>query len=270
MGRKSLKNIINLIDAEKSEMPVEQSFLNDLNRSIELTDEKNSRPGSKTYKPSGMNCIRQSYYVITGASEDEHNANSGIIGICESGTDRHERIQQAVIDMWHNDMDCEYINVANFVRQRELDKYLDIVKEPDFSKKEYETKLYHKTLNMSFLCDGIIKYHNHYYILEIKTEASFKFNERKGVDLSHYHQATAYSIAFGLDDVLFLYECRDNCSKKAFMLHVTDDMKQELLSYIEECDSYIKKLKVPPIPENVPKKACSWCNYKGRCNTDAQ
>jgi CRISPR/Cas system-associated exonuclease Cas4 (RecB family) len=122
---------------------------------------------------------------------------------------------------------------------------------------------------MSFLCDGIIKYRGHYYILEIKTEASFKFNERKGVDPSHYHQATAYSIAFGINDVLFLYECRDNCSKKAFMLHVTDDMKQELLSYIEECDSYIKKLKVPPIPENVPKKACSYCNYKGRCNTDA-
>lgn len=268
MARNSLKNIFNLIDAEKADLSVEQSFLNDLNRSIELTDENNARPGSKTYKPSGMNCIRQSYYVITGAEQDEHNSGSNIIGICESGTDRHERIQQAVIDMWHNDMDCEYINVANFVRQRGLDEYLDIVKEPDLSKREYETKLYHKSLNMSFLCDGIIKYKGHYYILEIKTEASFKFNERKGVDPSHYHQAIAYSIAFGIDDVLFVYECRDNCSKKAFMYHVTDEMKQDLLGYIEECDSYIKKLKVPPIPSDVAKKTCSYCSYKGRCNKD--
>ena len=268
MARNSLKNIFNLIDAEKEELSVEQSFLNDLNRSIELTADKNARAGSKTYKPSGMNCIRQSYYVITGAEGDEANSNSTVIGICEAGSDRHERIQQAVLDMKSNDMDCEYINVADFVEMRGLNEYLDIVKRPDFAKGEYETKLYHKTLNMSFLCDGIIKYKGHYYILEIKTEASFKFNDRKGVDPSHYHQATAYSIAFGLDDVIFLYENRDNCVRKSFMFHVTDDMKQELLGYIEECDSYIKQLKVPPIPENVAKKTCSWCSFKTRCNKD--
>lgn len=268
MARQSLKNILNLIDAEKADLPVEQSFLNDLCRSIELTDEKNSRPGSRTYKPSGMNCIRQSYYVITGADIDETNSSNAMVGICESGSDRHERIQQAVLDMKQNDMDCEYINVANFVRQRGLDEYLDIVKEPDFSKKEYETKLYHKTLNMSFLCDGIIKYKNHYYILEIKTESSYKFMNRTGVDPSHYHQATAYSIAFGLNDVIFLYECRDNCNKKAFMFHVTDDMKQELIGYIEECDSYIMRLKVPPKPESVAKKTCSFCSYRKRCGID--
>lgn len=268
MARNSLKNIFNLIDTAKAELPPEQSFLNDLKRSIELTDEKNARPGSKTYKPSGMNCIRQSYYVITGAETDEANSSSALIGICESGTDRHERIQQAVLNMRNNDVECEYINVADFVRNRGLTEYLDIVKEPDFENGEFETKLYHKTLNMSFLCDGIIKYHNHYYILEIKTESSSKFFQRKDVDPFHYHQAIAYSIAFGINEVLFIYECRDNCDKKAFMYHVTDDMKQELLSYIEECDSYIKKLKVPPKPEDVAKKTCNYCQYKGRCNKD--
>ena len=269
MARQSLKNIFNLIDAEKADLSVEQAFLNDLNRSIELTDEKNSRPGSKTYKPSGMNCIRQSYYTITGAKEDEHNANSGIIGICESGSDRHMRIQKAVMQMWYNDMECEYVNVADFVEFRDLTEYLDIVSRPDPLHGEYETKLYHKTLNMSFLCDGIIRYKNHYYILEIKTESSYKFMNRKDVDPSHYHQAIAYSIALGLDDVIFLYECRDNCDKRAFMYHVTDDMKQELLGYIEECDSYIKKMKVPPIPQDVAKKTCSYCHFKGVCNKDA-
>lgn len=268
MARQSLKNIFNLIDTAKSELPPEQSFLNDLKRSIELTDERNARPGSKTYKPSGMNCIRQSYYVITGEEQDEANSSYVGVGICESGTDRHERIQQAVIDMWSNCMDCEYIDVADFVESRGLTEYLDIVKRPDFAKKDFETKLYHKTLNMSFLCDGIIKYKNHYYILEIKTENSNKFFQRKGVDPSHYHQATAYSIAFGLNDVIFLYECRDNCDKKAFMLKVTDDMKQELLGYIETCDSYIAKMNVPPKPDDVAKKTCSYCSFKSRCNKD--
>lgn len=267
MARQSLKNIFNLIDTAKAELPPEQSFLNDLKRSIELNDEKNQRPGSKTYKPSGMNCMRQSYYVITGAETDEANASYISTGICESGTDRHERIQDAVLHMKDNNMDCEYINVADFVRQRELN-YLEIVKEPDFEHGEYETKLYHKTLNMSFLCDGIIKYHNHYYILEIKTESSNKFFQRKGVDPSHYHQAIAYSTAFKINDVIFIYECRDNCDKKAFLFEVTDDMRYEMLAYIEDCDRYIKKLKVPPKPDDVAKKTCNYCNYKGRCNKD--
>ena len=269
MARKSLQNIFNLIDTAKAELPPEQSFLNDLKRSIEMTDVKNSRHGSRTYKPSGMNCIRQSYYVITGAEADESSPSNISIGICESGSDRHERIQQAVLDMKSNDIECEYINVADFVRQRGLDEYLDIVKEPNFSNKEYETKLYHKTLNMSFLCDGIIKYHNHYYILEIKTENSNKFFMRKGVDPSHYHQATAYSIAFGINEVIFLYECRDNCDKKAFMFNVTDEMKQELIGYIEECDGFVRKLKTPPKSIDVPRKICTYCQYKTRCSNDS-
>ena len=268
MARNSLKSVMKLIDAEMNELPVEQAFLNDLCRSIEITDEKGWSPGSKTYKPSGMNCIRQSYYVITGAECDKAEASNIMVGICESGSDRHLRIQRAVLGMKENNMDCEYINVADFVRRRGLDEYLNIVREPNFEKGEFETKLYHKTLNMSFLCDGIIKYKNHYYILEIKTENSTKFFARKEVDPSHYNQATAYSIAFGIDEVLFIYECRDNCTKKAFLFNVTDEMKQNLAGYIAECDSYIDKHKTPPIPVDVAKKTCSFCSYKGRCKAD--
>ena len=105
MARNSLKSVLKLIDAEKEELPVEQIFLNDLRRSIEITDEKNARPGSQSYKPSGMNCIRQSYYVVTGAERDKEDTNHTLIGICESGSDRHERIQNAVLHMKDNEME---------------------------------------------------------------------------------------------------------------------------------------------------------------------
>ena len=268
MARSSLKNIVNLVDALKEDLPVEQSFLNDLTRSIELTDEKNSRPGSKAYKPSGMNCIRQSYYVLTGAQADEHSSNSTIVGICESGSDRHERIQQAVLDMKANDMDCEYINVADFVRQRGLDEYLDIVKEPDFSKQEYETKLYHKSLNMSFLCDGIIRYQGKYFILELKTESAYKFISRKGVDEKHYNQGISYSIAFGLDEVIFVYISRDVLDMKAYLFKPTAEQKQDLLGRISTCDTYVNQGKIPPKPDNAGPKLCSYCAYKTRCKGD--
>jgi len=131
VARSSLKSVFNMLDAINEELPIEQTFLNDLRRSIELNDKKSWVPGSKTYKPSGMNCMRQSYYVITGADGDEGDPSSISVGICESGSDRHERIQNAVLHMKDNGIDCEYINVAQFVEKRGLTD-LQIVKRPCF------------------------------------------------------------------------------------------------------------------------------------------
>lgn len=263
MGRSSLKNIARMLSEVNQNVPVEQKFLNDLKRSIELTDMKDARQPSQTYKPSGMNCMRQNYYQIKGYKMNTDDSNSNLIGICESGTDRHERIQKAVANMKENNIDCEYVDVASYLKSRNLTDEIEIV-----SQQGMETKLYHKTYNMSFLCDGIIKYDNHYYILEIKTESSYKFMNRKGVDPSHYKQATAYSLAFHLDEVLFVYENRDVCDKKAYMFKVTDKMRNDLINYIETCDNYIKKDNVPPKPTDVAKKTCNFCSYKKYCEVD--
>jgi CRISPR/Cas system-associated exonuclease Cas4 (RecB family) len=260
--RSGLKNVCKLIDSVKEVLPPEQDFLNGLKRSIELTESKNKRSPSRTYKPSGMNCIRSSYYQLVGIQPKSDDMNYTIIGICNSGTDIHIRIQTAVISMKENGMDCEYIDVADFVRQRNLD-YLDIV-----SKSGMETKLYHKKLNMSFMCDGIIKFKNHYYILELKTENSFKFMNRKEVDPGHYNQAIAYSLAFGIDQVLFVYISRDVLDMKAFMFNVTGEMKEGLVGYIEECDGYVDRMIPPPKPKNISKKSCSYCGYKEQCKKD--
>ena len=259
MARNSLKNVFNLIEQAKELQSVEQSFLSDLKRSIELTDEKNFRKPSKTYKPSSMNCIRNMWFQVTGQEPDKPASSACLVGICESGTDRHERVQNAVVDMKNNGIDCEYIDVAKFVKFRNLD-YLEVVE-----KKGNETKLYNKSLNMSFLCDGIIRYKGKYYILEIKTESIYKWLNRQGVNEAHYNQAIAYSVSLGLDDVIFLYINRDNTDMKSFMFSVTSEMKEQLVGRIEQCDEYVKKLMCPPKPENATSKFCQYCNYKNLC-----
>ena len=262
MARNSLKNVCRLIETAKETLPVEQDFLNDLKRSIEMTADKNTRLPSKTYKPSGMNCIRASYYQLTGVQPDPSSSNYTLVGICNSGTDIHVRMQTAILDMKENGMDCEYVPVDEFIKARKI-KDINIV-----GVSGMETKLYHKKYNLSFMCDGIIKYNNHYYILELKTENSYKFVNRKDVDPSHYNQATAYSVALGIDEVLFVYINRDVLDMKAFMFNVTDEMKQNLIGYIDECDDYVQKQIVPPIPEDVSKKACNYCLYKSCCKKD--
>lgn len=267
MARNSLKNILNLIDEAKQDLPVEKEFLSDLKRSIELTNEKNSRKGSQSYKPSMMNCVRQMYYIVTGAEPEQGLETYSSIGICNSGSDIHQRIQQSVLDMKNNGIDCEYINVADYVDENNLD-YLDIKEKPNFKKGKFETKLYHKDLNMSFLCDGIIKYKGEYYILEIKSESNNKFWSRENVDSFHYNQGTAYSIAFGIDKVIFVYISRDVLDMKSFMFIPTNDMKQELVGRIEECDTYVKNKEIPPRPGDVARKTCDYCKYKAQCRKD--
>lgn len=264
MARTSLKNVMRLIDVANNSLQPEQSFLADLKRSIELTEIKNQRKPSQTYKPSSMQCIRNMYYQVTGQEPDNTHASYVSVGICNSGSDIHIRIQTAVAEMQKNGIDCEYINVADFVRTRNLD-YLTIVKEPNFETKDFETKLYYKTLNISFLCDGIIKYNNHYYILELKTESSSKFWQRTDVDPKHYDQATAYSVAFNLNEVIFVYISRDTLDMKAFMFNVTDVMKQDLVGKIELCDDYVKKFTVPPKPFDISKTVCQYCAYQQTC-----
>ena len=259
MARNSLRNVFNLIEQAKDSQPVEQGFLSDLKRSIEITAEKSSRKPSPTYKPSSMNCIRNMWFQVMGTETDKSSESACLVGICESGTDRHERIQNAVSDMKENGIDCEYIDVAKFVKSRNLD-YLDVV-----SKQGNETKLYNRSLNMSFLCDGIIRYRGKYYILEIKTESIYKWSTRTDVNDAHHNQAISYSISLGLDDVIFIYINRDNTDMKAFMFHVNNEMKEELIGKIERCDEYVKKLTCPPKPKIANAKFCQYCGYKNSC-----
>lgn len=262
MPRKSLKNVMNLLDNVNGNIAPEVGFLNDLKRSIELTADKNSRLPSKTYKPSSMNCIRNMYYQNIGADQDENKSSYVMEGIVRSGSDIHEYVQKNVELMKENGMDCEYVDVAEFVKSRNLVD-IEIV-----SKQGMETKLYHKTLNMSFLCDGIIRYHGTYYILELKTETHYKWSTRKGVDPKHYNQATAYSIAFGINNVLFVYISRDILDMKSFMLNVTENMRKALLNKILVCNDYLLKKEVPPMPEEAGAKFCQYCAYKSRCKLD--
>lgn len=260
MARSSLKNVMRLIDVANNELPIEQQFLNDLTVSIEKNAETSSHKPSQTYKPSSMNCARQMVYQVLGVEPAKTKTSYQLEGICESGTDRHVRIQQAIEKIKDIlNIECLYIDVADFVKQRGLND-LEII-----SKSGMETKLYNKKLNMSFMCDGIIKYKSKYFIFEFKTETADKFYKRTGVDENHYNQATAYSINFGIDNVLFVYENRNTLDKKAYIRNVTNEMKVELIGKIEYCDSYVKQLKTPPKPLDVAKKTCAYCAYRAKC-----
>lgn len=214
---------------------------------------------STHYKPSSLQCMRNMYFQATGTDLDsQQDIRADSIGICESGTDRHERIQYVISKMSCCGVDCEFVDVETFVKDRNLPiKVVD--------RRGFETKLLDDERNLTFMCDGLIKYKGNYYILEIKTESQYKWNSRGSVDNKHKYQAWTYSLELGIDSVIFIYENRDLCSKKPFMLHVSDEDRKFIADRLETCSEYVRNKKVPPREESVTERICQYCNYRSSC-----
>ncbi len=258
MSRVSLKQIHGFVNQEVNNMSVDKVFLQDLTMSIEKS--QSQKPLSRTYKPSSLNCMRGMYYQITGTIPDKSTSSANNIGMGESGTDRHERIQKAIMALALDNEQYEFVDVETYIKEKNI-PHLQVV-----SKTATETKCFHTVLNMSFMCDGILKIKGEYYVFEFKTEGSMKFSKREDVDPDHKNQATCYCLAFDIGQVIFLYENRDTLDKKAFLFTVIEGLKQDIVNKISTCDNYVSKLQPPP--KTVNKKTCYYCRYKSTCEKD--
>ena len=192
-----MKTLMSLINSKLETLPVEESFLNDLKSTVAKLNP--TRPSSKHYRPSALNCMRLMYFDKIQAPKDVSVCDYGSARIPETGTSSHEAIQRYVSSMKDCGFDCEWVDVEEYIKSQKLD-YL-VVR----SKKEFETHLFDTRYGISFLCDGIIKYKGKYYILEIKTETDFKGANRDSADENHRKQSVCYSLCLGIRDILWLY-----------------------------------------------------------------
>ncbi len=241
-------------------MKPEVTFVIDLENTIEKLDELSRRQPSQSYKPSSLNCVRMMYFEMTATPRDPGSASTNLIGICESGEDRHKRLQAAISKMQEMGYDCEFIDVETYIKENDIPD-LKVVR-----KEGFETKLFHEKLCLSFMCDGLIRYQGRLYILEIKTESIHRFQSRSGVAIEHFSQGAAYAVALLVDAVLYLYENRDNCSKKAYIFEATKELKEKLVhKKIRDCNDYIKTKVIPPKHKMLLPKICDNCDYKEAC-----
>lgn len=239
---------------------VAEQFVNDLLYTIESEDkEHNTYKPTQSFKPSAISgCLRCLFYEVSGATKDEESKGTNLVGICESGTDRHETIQNYIQAMSKHGIDCEWVNVGDYLKQQGIT-------DPQVIKQVgNETKLYSVEYNMRFMCDGLIKYNGEYYIIEIKTESTHKYGKHSDAWDSHKLQATCYSMTIGVPNVIFIYENRDNCDKKGFLVEVTDTMINQVKYKINTVNKSIQDNTVPPRETD----KCTYCNYKTQCRKD--
>lgn len=253
-----------LVNMALSEQPLNKMFLTDVMTAIELYDQRNQRESSNYYKPSGMVCMRQMYFVRTEAQQDTTRTEYNAIGMADTGTRRHVAIQDVLLCMEEYGYDWKYVDVEDYLKAKWAEgKCLDIeVKE----KQGAETKLFHKTLLISFMCDGIIEQLStgNHFLFEFKNQISFKYNNKEAVDKEHINQITCYALCLDLDYVFVLYENRDICLLECPELFVvTPELKQGVIDKILECEGYVEQLKPPP--KTTETKVCRWCKYKLEC-----
>ena len=247
--------LVELIKDKVETLPPEQSFLSDLKMTVSALNPTRER--SSHYKPSSLHCARMVYFDKIQAPVDTTLIEYSGVRIAETGSSSHERIQYYVSEMKKAGKPCEFIDVEQYIKEHNL-TYLQIK-----NKKTYETHLYDTRYDLSFLCDGIIKYNDKYYILEIKTETDTKGVYRESADDYHLNQSVAYSLALGINDIMWLYEERNFCIPKTFHTVVTSEQRAKLLLFFEIVEQAVKDM-VPP-PKCNSRRSCEYCSYKTQC-----
>ena len=221
MARKSLIAMIKA--AGETETDYAEKLTADFTHAVQKWDKINKRVPSNSFKPSSFRCLRCGVMQVLGLPQDEGEERANMIGICAGGSFIHEYVQHIIYRMKEMGMSWEYVDVAKYVSEKKLP--LEIISPSDFENNVFETKLYSERYNFRFLCDGIIKIKNKYFILEIKSISSNQFFKLKEIPKKYRTQAISYSSLLRIDDVIFLFVDRDLFNTKSFMLTATQKEK---------------------------------------------
>jgi hypothetical protein len=226
------------------------------------------------------------YFTRTQESRDASRTEYNAVGMADTGTRRHVAIQEVLLKMEEHGYDWRYLDVGEYLEKKWAEqKCLDIEIRGKYGA---ETHLFHKTLLISFMCDGIMERIStgQCFLFEFKNQISFKFSTKQDdyeiikdslgnrvevkkidgpqIDSAHINQVACYGYCLDLDYALVLYENRDNCTLEVpELFEITKERKEDVVSRILECEGYVERLIPPPKTEDT--KSCRWCAYATAC-----
>ena len=258
------------VGAEES-LPVNKIFEAALKTAIEDKDLEGARKPSRCYTPSGLNCIRNMYYKRMQTPMDKEPKSYGDVGGADTGTRRHEAIQEVLMWMTTKHNRFLYVDVETYVKKRQQQgRCLQLVIQGKFGA---EVQLWDRQRDVKFRCDGIIydTLEKQFYLFEFKNQISFKAVGKHAVDKAHYCQVVTYCAELDLDAALVTYENRDTLELYVPEIYkVTAYDKQCLMNKIDSCENYVKHLTVPAVPQDLAPGDCRYCNYRKTCKADGK
>ena len=242
-----------------SNVSFEDNFLKEYQNAVKRQEERERQPVPKDYfRPSSMyGCDRMLFFMRVHCKGEgvKDDIDINLVEICNSGTDRHLRIQKLVADM--EGVEClDLEEVVKEANQKGIKtEFLG------WNEDKTEARCRNEEMSLYFQPDGVIRFMGKEVILEIKTESTYQHSNRYEPKLDHKYQATCYGMGLGIDYVLFFYEDRNFCGKKPYLWKITDEMKAEVLSKIARVNKAIS-VGIPPV-KNEDK--CTYCDYKREC-----
>lgn len=237
----------------------EDNFIKEYESAVRRQEERERQPVPKDYyRPSSMyGCERMLFFMrLHAGSEPKTEIDIPLIEICNSGTDRHLRIQHLVEDM----EGVEILDLEQIVKEaNQKGIKTEFV---GWNEDHTEARCKNDELCIYFQPDGVIRFMGKEIILEIKTESTYQFSNRYEPKEDHKYQATCYGMGLGIDYVLFFYEDRNFCRKKAYLWKITDEMKARVRAKVKTVNHAIDT----GVPPEKNEDKCTYCNYKHECS----
>lgn len=254
-----LKSLIKVAEGKNAaNVSFETKFIKEYAAAVHRQEERERQAYPSNYfRPSSMyGCDRMLFFqrIYSGSSNGDQ-MDTNLIEICNSGTDRHLRIQHLVEDM--DGVTClDLEEVVKEANQKGIPTEF-----VGWNEDHTEARCKNEELSIYFQPDGVLNFMGKDVILEIKTESTYQHSNRYEPKEDHKYQATCYGMGLGIDYVLFFYEDRNFCGKKAYLWKITDEMKATVLSKIQRVSKALEDGTPPEKDEN----KCTYCMYKHEC-----
>lgn len=193
------------------------------------------------FTPSSVgSCARCLYFKALGFQEDtKKKVQPYSVRRLDMGTYMHKRTE-------------------HYLHQMENSKFQCIVTEVTKTCEEFE--------DLGGTIDGILERDRIKFIFEYKTINDYEFKNLLDPLPKHIEQATAYSLIFGLEKALFLYEKFEKTSNqdiKVFVVSITDAMRKAMLDRLKGIKEAIEAEEMPS--KDMGRCKHSYCKYKELC-----
>lgn len=213
---------------------------------------------SRTFAPSSLRCERKQWFRIRGVQPDVLSNPDPILEFKASvGTARHVAIQ-SVLKQYLKD---DWISVSDYLKDNPITYEYKLQENED----GLETRVEILDPPIRFACDGIIRWKDRLYLLEIKTADYSSWQDLTDPKDIHIDQVRCYATLLGLSGVIFMYEDRQYGGMKCYEVHFDEsdfDMVKKTIQHIQ----FMAECNLAPDRLNRSDYMCSNCEYRQKCD----
>lgn len=221
---------------------------------------KNSEPAHKTFAPSGFRCKRKMWFRLRGTEPDQIKSADRVLNFtAEIGTACHRIIQQNLKDA----LGTDWIDVSQYLKRADIPYEYNCKVGGD----GLETLIEFKKPPMRFACDGIVRWGDELYLLEIKSSEFSSFDNLTDPKDEHIAQVKCYAASLRLSKVLFVYIDRQYGGLKVYEYKISDIDKKSVLETMEYIQNMVDANLAPePLPKGDKWCTPAMCPYYKKCS----